>query len=182
MGFRGLADANVQPRGDAGPRAASRPMNTPESNEDFEDVVAALLVEECDFLIVGAHALAAHGAPRATGDLDVFVRPDAKNAERVHRALIRFGAPLAAHRVAVADLATPGTVYQMGLPPRRIDILTELSGVSFDRAAEHAVRGQLGPHLVLCIGIDALIENKRASGRTKDLADVEVLEELRARR
>jgi hypothetical protein len=155
---------------------------TDPTNEDFVDVVAALTEERCDFVIVGAHALAAHGAPRATGDLDVFVRPDLENAHRVYRALARFGAPVAAHGVVPADFTRPGTVYQMGLPPRRIDVMTELSGVTFDEAIADAVVGHLGPHEVRCIGLEAMLKNKRASGRTKDLADAEVLEHILARR
>jgi hypothetical protein len=155
---------------------------TPEANQDFEDVVAALASEQCEFLIVGAHALAAHGAPRATGDLDIFVRPTAENAVRVFRALSTFGAPLAAHGIRPDDFATPGTVYQLGLPPRRIDLLTSLSGVTFEQAATDVVIGRLGAHQVKCIGLDAMIQNKRASGRTKDVADAEILEELRSRR
>lgn len=150
--------------------------------EDFVDVVACLRAEECDFLIVGAHALAAHGAPRATGDLDIFVRPDSTNAGRVYRALVRFGAPVAAHDVSQEDFSQPGAVYQIGLPPNRIDILTEISGVDFDEAARETVAGHLGPEPVRCIGLDAMIRNKRAAGRAKDIADAEALEEIRARR
>ncbi len=153
----------------------------PDVNEDFEDVLAALSAEQCEFVVVGAHALAAHGAPRATGDLDVLVRPSPDNATRVFRALVRFGAPLAAHGVAAKDFEVVGTVYQIGLPPRRIDLLTSLSGVTFDEAIASTISGRVGAQEVRCIGIDAMIRNKRASGRTKDLADAEVLEELRAR-
>ena len=138
--------------------------------------------ERCAFVIVGAHAVAAHGAPRATGDLDIFVLPDETNAARVYRALVRFGAPVEAHGVRAEDFATPGTVYQMGVPPNRIDIITEISGVSFEDAARDTVEGHLGSETVRCIGLDALIVNKRAAGRPKDLADVAALEELRARR
>ena len=133
-------------------------------------------------MVVGAHALAAHGAPRATGDLDLFVRPDLENARRVFRALQRFGAPLAAHGVTEEDFATPGTVYQLGLPPRRIDVLTELSGITFDEAVADVVVGHLGAQEVRCIGLDAMLRNKLAAGRTKDLADAEVLQQLRERR
>lgn len=123
--------------------------------EDWVDLVQCLSDEQCDFVIVGAHALAAHGAPRATGDLDVFVRPDPANAERVFRALVRFGAPVAAHGVSARDFVEPGNVYQIGLPPNRIDILTELSGVSFDEAARDTIAGHLGAAPVRCIGLDA---------------------------
>lgn len=152
-----------------------------ETPDDFVDLVACLRAEGCEFLVVGAHALAAHGAPRATGDLDVLVRPDAANAQRVFRALVRFGAPVTAHGVAAEDFVRPGTVYQLGLPPNRIDILTEISGVDFDEAARETVTGHLGSEVVRCIGLDAMIRNKRASGRAKDLADVETLEEIRDR-
>ena len=150
--------------------------------EDFVDIVAALNAEACDFLIVGAHALAAHGSPRATGDLDIFVEPSSENADRVFRALVRFGAPLAAHGVVAQDFARADTVYQLGLPPRRIDFLTSISGVAFDEAAEDALVGHLGGEQVRFIGLDAMLKNKRASGRTKDLADAEILEELGSRR
>lgn len=150
--------------------------------QDFVDLVECLRLEGCDFVIVGAHALAAHGAPRATGDLDVFVRADEENASRVFRALLRFGAPVAMHGVSERDFLAPGWVYQMGLPPHRIDIITEISGVTFDEAATDTIEGHLGRETVRCIGLDALIKNKRAASRPKDLADVETLEEIRARR
>ena len=155
---------------------------SPDVPADFVDLVECLRAEECEFLIVGAHALAAHGAPRATGDLDVLVRPDDANAARVFRALVRFGAPVAAHGVSAADFVVPGTVYQIGLPPNRIDIITEISGVSFDEAARDTIDGHLGRETVRCIGLDALIRNKQAAARPKDLADVATLEEIRARR
>jgi hypothetical protein len=152
-----------------------------EVEDDFVDMLDALGHEGCDFLVVGGHALAAHGAPRATGDIDILVRADAENARRVVAALRRFGAPLAAHGVDESDFSKPGIVYQLGLPPRRIDILTELSGVSFDEAAKDTVRAQFGPCAVSFIGLEAMIKNKRASGRPKDLVDVATLEALRPR-
>jgi hypothetical protein len=157
-------------------------MSASDAPADFIDLVQCLRDESCDFVIVGAHAVAAHGAPRATGDLAVFVRPDAANAERVYRALLRFGAPLAMHGVEASDFVTLGTVYQMGLPPNRIDILTEISGVAFDEATAETIVGHLGTEEVRCIGLDALIRNKRAAARPKDLADVATLEEIRANR
>jgi hypothetical protein len=149
--------------------------------EDFVDFVQCLREEQCDFVIVGAHAIAAHGAPRATGDLDVFVRPEPANAARLFRALLRFGAPVSAHGVTADDFVAPGTVYQMGLPPNRIDVITEISGVSYDEAVSDVVIGRLGPELVRCIGLHALIRNKHAAGRAKDLADAATLEEIRDR-
>ena len=180
MGVLGARDPHVYPRQHAGLRNPPRAM-TPDLPEDFIDFVRCLHEEQCDFVIVGAHAIAAHGAPRATGDLDVFVRPDAANAARVFRSLVRFGAPVAAHGVTTEDFVAPGTVYQIGLPPNRIDVITEISGVSYDEAVAEVVTGHLGPEVVRCIGLHALIRNKRAAARPKDLADVATLEEIRSR-
>lgn len=157
-------------------------MSEPVAHEDFIDLVSELQQGGCDFVIVGAHAVAAHGLARATGDIDVLVRPDPENARRVLAALARFGAPLSAHGLSERDLATPGTVYQMGLPPRRIDILTEVSGVDFDEALVDHVTGRLGTIEIRCIGLEALIRNKRAAGRPKDLGDLAALEEIKSRR
>lgn len=152
-------------------------MSVPELNDDFRDLLQCLRDAGVEFVVVGAHALAAHGLPRATGHLDVLIRPEPENAARLHRALAMFGAPLAAHGVTEADFCTPGAVYQIGLAPRRIDILTEISGVSFDDAwasrIELEVLGASPPFL----GRDALIANKRAAGRPKDLVDAAALEE-----
>lgn len=126
-------------------------------------------------MVVGAHALAVHGIPRATGDLDVWIEASPKNAERVWSALLAFGAPLDTVELSQSDLVQPDRVIQIGLPPRRIGVLTEISGVSFEDAwgdrVVHAVDGLLVPF----IGRTHLVQNKRASGRTKDLADLEEL-------
>ena len=145
-------------------------------NQDFLDVLGALVDFGADFVIVGAHALAVHGIPRATGDIDIFVRPSMANARRVIAALRDFGAPVEAHGVSETDFATRGYVYQIGLPPRRIDVLTEVSGLTFDEVWQTKVQIQVGEIEVFFIGRDAMIKNKRASGRTKDFADVEALE------
>jgi hypothetical protein len=137
-----------------------------------------LLSEGASFLVIGAHALAVHGVPRATGDLDVWVRPDPENADRVWRALVQFGAPVEAMDLKPADLMRPGVVYQIGLPPRRIDILTEVSGLDFAEAWPTRVVETIGELEVPFLGRQALLKNKRASGRSKDLADVETLEGL----
>jgi hypothetical protein len=151
-------------------------VNAPELNDDFGDLLRGLREAEVEFVIVGAHALAAHGLPRATGDLDVLVRPEPENAGRVYRALLAFGAPLAAHGVTEADFCTPGTVYQIGLPPRRIDILTEISGVSFAEAWASRLELQILGGPLPFLGRNALIANKRAAGRPKDLVDAATLE------
>lgn len=145
-------------------------------NPDFLDLLEALRGNGVEFLVVGAHALAAHGVPRATGDLDVWVRPTEENAAKVVRALTSFGAPLPAHGITARDFSVPGLVYQLGLPPRRIDLLTELSGLEFDEAWPSRVVVQVDGAPVPFIGREALLKNKRASGRPKDLADAAVLE------
>jgi hypothetical protein len=144
-------------------------------NEDFRDLLAAMVEEGVEFVIVGAYALALHGVPRYTGDLDVFVRPTPENADRVFASLRRFGAPVQAAGVSPQDFATPGLVYQIGLPPRRIDILTEISGVAFDEAWATREATDLDGRVVYFIGKNEFLRNKRATGRAKDLADAERL-------
>lgn len=145
-------------------------------NEDFVDIAQAFIDNGVEFLIVGAYALAAHGFPRTTGDIDLLVRPEPENAARVFRALAAFGAPVAAHGVTPRDFEVENKVYQLGLPPRRIDILTSISGVSFDEAATNAIEGHLGPVKVRFIGKAAMARNKLASGRPKDLVDAQLLQ------
>jgi len=144
--------------------------------DDFRDLFAAFHRSGVEFVLIGAHALARHGYVRATLDLDVFVRPTPTNAARVMEALADFGAPLAAHGVVADDFAQPGTVYQLGLPPRRIDVLTEISGVTFDEVWETRVTTTVDDMPLAVIGREALIRNKRASDRPKDRLDVEQLE------
>lgn len=152
-------------------------MSAPELHRDFADFLVAFCAEEVEFLLVGAFALAANGAPRHTGDLRVWVRPDPANAERVIRALDRFGAPLAAHGVVVDDFSRVGNVYQMGVPPVRIDVLTQISGVTFEQAWPGRIEAVLGGLRLPFLGLRELVRNKRASGRVKDLQDIELLRE-----
>jgi hypothetical protein len=140
-------------------------------NQDFIDLLRAFIAAEVRFLIVGAYALALHGRPRATGDLDVWVEPTADNASRVMRALAAFGAPLS--QISEADFAGPGVVYQIGVPPGRVDILTELTGLSFSDAWQDRLRRPFGDVEVDFIGRTSFIRNKRAVGRPKDLGDIE---------
>lgn len=151
-------------------------MSEVQLNSDFRDMLAALLDAAATFLVVGAHAMAVHGVPRATGDIDLWVRPDPENAERVLAALTEFGAPVEAMGLTLDDLAKPGTVYQIGLPPRRVDILTEIDGVSFEEAWQSRVIEEVSGLDVPFLSRETLLRNKKASGRTKDLADVELLE------
>jgi hypothetical protein len=140
-------------------------------NLDFVDLLRAFLAAEVRFLVVGAYALALHGRPRATGDLDVWVDATPANARRVMAALAEFGAPL--EGVSEPDFARPGVTYQIGVPPGRIDILTELTGLSFDEAWHERLRRPFGEVEVDFIGRAAFIRNKRATGRAKDLGDIE---------
>jgi hypothetical protein len=145
-------------------------------NEDFRDLLIELADAEVEFLIVGAFAVAFHGVPRATGDMDVFVRPSPANAPRVFEALVRFGAPVASADVTPENFQEPGVVYQIGQPPRRIDVMTEISGVSFDEAWAHRQTVRFEGRTIPFIGRRELVRNKKATGRPKDLADVSRLE------
>jgi len=138
-------------------------------------VAAALNATGARFLIVGAYAMAAHGVPRATGDLDVWVEPGPENGPRVFAALARFGAPLQALGITLPDLLVPGVVCQIGLPPRRIDVTTVIDGVEFAEAWKKRLEGSLGPVRVNYLGREALLRNKHAAGRAKDLADIAAL-------
>jgi hypothetical protein len=142
-------------------------------NQDFVDLLRAFKEADVRFLVVGAYALAHHGRPRATGDLDVWVEATPANAGCVVRALAVFGAPM--HEVDESDFTRPGTVFQMGVAPVRIDILTELTGLRFADAWATRVRGAFGDIEVDFIGRDAFIANKRAIGRAKDISDIEGL-------
>lgn len=146
-------------------------------NEDYRDMLQCLSDEGVKFLLVGAYALAAHGYPRATMDIDLWVMPTAENGEAVIRALRKFGAPL--HGLTLSDLQKKSTVFQIGVPPRRIDIITGASGLQFEEAFARSVSVDIEGLKLRILSIEDTIRNKRSSGRTKDLADVEVLERLR---
>jgi hypothetical protein len=140
-------------------------------NPDFVDLLRAFIAADVRFLIVGAYALALHGRPRATGDLDVWIEATPQNAARVMSALAAFGAPLA--DISVDDFSREGVTYQIGVAPGRIDILTQLTGLSFVEAWPDRMRRPFGDVEVDFIGRAAFIRNKRATGRAKDLGDIE---------
>jgi hypothetical protein len=121
--------------------------------------------------------MAVHGVPRATGDLDILVAPGSDNAARVMRGLELFGAPLASHGVSSRDFEREGTVYQIGLPPRRIDVMTSISGVAFDEAERTALKIAIEGLELPVLGRRQLLANKRATGRAKDRLDAELLEQ-----
>jgi hypothetical protein len=125
-------------------------------------------------MVVGAYALAFHGFPRATGDIDLWIRRSDENAQRVWRALIRFGAPL--FDMKIDDLKTPDLALQIGLAPRRIDILTSIDGVEFDEAWPNRQQVEIEGLTIYVIGRTHLLQNKRAAGRLKDQADITWLE------
>jgi hypothetical protein len=137
-------------------------------------MLAALSEAGAEYLVVGAHALAAHGFPRATGDLDIWVRPSPENAEKVWEGLIEFGAPM--HDLTREDLSAPDVVFQIGLPPSRIDLLTTITGVEFEQAWANRLDVSVSGQTVPTIGRAELIRNKRATGRPRDLLDMEQLE------
>lgn len=138
-------------------------------------MLATLSAEGAEYLVVGAHALAAHGMPRATGDLDLWVRSTPENARHVWRALEAFGAPL--HDLTLEDLSRPDVVFQIGLAPNRIDILTSITGVDFEEASKNHMVVKIEGLEIPVLGRAELIRNKRVVGRARDLADIEDLGE-----
>ncbi len=138
-------------------------------NPDFRDMLSALSAEGAEFLVVGAYAMAAHGFPRASGDIDIWIRRSNENAERVWRALRQFKAPM--RDLSVDDLKTVDTVFQIGVAPRRIDLLTSIDGVVFEQAWPRKKNVTVAGQHFAVIGWDDLLQNKSASGRPKDQAD-----------
>lgn len=145
-------------------------------NPDFRDLLAAFNDHEVSYLVVGGYAFSFHARPRTTKDLEVWVLASPSNAQRVWKALEAFGAPLT--ELTPHDLEQPGVVFQMGLPPNLVDLLTKIDGVGFDEAWQERVVGEYGDQPMPLLSRRLLIQNKRATGRTQDLADVEVLEDL----
>lgn len=143
---------------------------------DFRDLLVEFHDAGAEFVVVGGHAVAFHGHPRATKDLDILVRAVPDNAARVYRALAAFGAPLSSFEVDEADFATYDGVLQIGLPPRRIDILNRATGITFAEAVADGDSFELEGRAIPVIGRHALLKNKRAAGREQDLADVKALE------
>jgi len=139
-------------------------------NPDFKDMLSCLKEEKVDFLIVGAYALAAHGFPRATGDLDIWVRNDPENANRIMRALSMFGAP--ATQLSVEDFTSSDLIVQFGIEPSRIDLLTAIDGVEFEEAWQDRVSIALENLEIFVLSKKDLLRNKVASGRDKDQGDI----------
>ena len=138
-------------------------------NQDFSEMLSELFAADAEFLLVGAYALSAYGYTRATGDLDIWVRPTPENAPKVWRALKAFQAPM--RNVTVEDFHTPDVVFQIGVEPGRIDILTSISGVEFDEAWSQRQHRMLSGMNVPVLSKPHLLANKLASGRPKDIGD-----------
>ena len=143
-------------------------------NPDFRDMLSAFCEEKVEFMVVGAYALAFHGFPRATGDIDLWIQCSDENAERVWRALTRFGAPLS--DLTKDDLKTPGIVFQIGIVPSRIDILTSIGGIEFDEAKAEWKNVEIEGLYIPVIGRAHLLRSKKAAGRPKDQGDIAWLE------
>jgi len=143
-------------------------------NQDYKEMLSILLENKVDFLLVGAYAMAAHGYPRATADLDIFIRPDLENAKKVYKALADFGAPK--DSVTIEDFKKPGTIFQIGVIPRRIDVINEIDGVSYEEADKDKVIVDIEGLKVPIISKPKLIINKKAAGRDKDRLDAIRLE------
>lgn len=145
-----------------------------EIQQDFKEFCESLNSHGVEYVIVGGQALAFHGAPRVTGDIDFLVRPTEDNAKRILQALkdIGFGEP----GITAEELLVPGRIVQMGVPPVRIDVITTISGVTWDEADRGKAAGAYGGVPVYFIGLKECLANKAAAGRKKDLADMEALE------
>jgi len=146
-----------------------------EIQKDFKELLELFNAHKVEYLVVGGYALAFHGAPRFTGDIDLLVKPDSENAKRILTALAEFG--FGSLDLSEADFTAPQNVIQLGMPPVRIDIMTSVTGVSWEKAMAGKVQGSYGDTTVHFISRDDLIANKQALGRKKDLADLEALEE-----
>ena len=146
-----------------------------EIQPDFRDLLELFNSRKVKYIVVGGYALAFHGAPRYTGDIDIFVSSDADNAMQIMAALKEFG--FGSVGLSATDFNKPGQVIQLGVPPVRIDIVTSITGVSWKKAAANRVKGRYGDVPIYYIGRNDLIANKRAVGRKKDIADLEALGE-----
>jgi len=144
-----------------------------EVQQDFKELLELFNAHEVEYVIVGGYALAFHGAPRYTGDIDILVKADEKNATRILTTLDEFG--FGSIGLQESDFGRPGKVVQLGVPPIRIDIITSLTGVSWDEAFSGRAKGKYGDISVYYVGREQFISNKRATGRKKDLADLEAI-------
>lgn len=142
-------------------------------NSDFKELLRLLNRAQVKYLVVGGYAVIEHTEPRYTKDIDIWVRTDPENAERVYACLKKFGAPLT--NIGVEDFTDPGVVYHMGRPPARVDILMGLSGLDFDACWDNRLEANYGSEVIPFLSTRDLVINKRIVGRPQDLMDVENL-------
>ncbi len=142
-------------------------------NEDYKEMLQLLSEEQVDFMIVGAYALGTHGYPRATGDIDIWVKPNDINSRKLYKALARFGAPL--EQIEIDDFSMEGIIFQIGVIPRRIDIITKIDGVTYEEADEDKIIIEVEGLKIPVISLDKLIKNKMSTGREKDELDIKTL-------
>ena len=154
-------------------------MNEHLLNKDYRDMIVCLLQAGVDFMLVGGYAVALHGWPRTTFDIDFWIMANPENAKAVMRAITSFGAPLMG--LTEADFHRPGMVFQIGTEPQRIDIISAVDGLDYADAALRAVTMSVDGLEIKVVSLDDLIVNKRASGRPKDIADAVMLEKLKER-
>ena len=147
-----------------------------EIQRDYKELLELFNAHNVEYIIVGGYALAFHGAPRFTGDMDLFVKPDAENAQRILAALAEFG--MGSLDLSQNDFTSLDNVIQIGVPPVRVDIMTSITAVAWEKAEAGRVIGNYGDTQVYFIGKDDFILNKRVLGRKRDLADLEAIEEL----
>lgn len=142
-------------------------------NEDYKEMLQSLLDQKVEFIVVGAYALAAHGFPRATGDMDIWIKPNEKNSKKVYKALAQFGAPI--NEIREDEFSQPGLIFQIGVVPRRIDIITKIDAVEFGEADSDKIFVDIDDLKIPVLSIAKLIKNKMATGREKDLLDAKLL-------
>ena len=142
-------------------------------NDDYKEMLQLLLEEQVDFMIVGAYALGTHGYPRATGDIDIWVKPNNTNSTKLYKALARFGAPLG--QIQIDEFSTEGIIFQIGVIPRRIDLITKIDGVTYEEADEDKIIVEIEDLKIPVISLEKFIRNKMATGREKDQLDIKAL-------
>ena len=145
-------------------------------NEDYKEMLQNLLRNEVKFLVVGAYAMAAYGYPRATGDFDIWVDTTLENSQRIYKSVSDFGAPLSG--ITERTFTEKGIVFQIGVAPRRIDIITHIDGVEFHNAYQDKEEVEIENMKIPFLSKSNLIKNKKSTGREKDKIDIKYLTEL----
>ncbi len=142
-------------------------------NKDYKEMLQILLEENVKFIIVGAYALAVYGYPRATGDIDIWIEAEKDNSKKIINSLIKFGAPL--ENITEKDFQQEDVIFQIGVAPRRIDIITSIDGVEFDEAYKDKIIIEINGLKIPILSLEKLIKNKESTGREKDKLDAKML-------